>query len=194
MLSLFRKAIQFCVAASDTLLDSRLRKLMTSTTMMTFLRSLATSHFDTLVSELINPFSAKPNPSISRIMNLLIDNLLDEHDNTGRVLKEFFTSILLTRTIDVMEADTDVQVSKLLQNANEFSFRLCQLKMKLLFESEISNNRTTANNQHVRLSITNAFVEAIVDMFNDRGAIWLDLVSVLDEECATQVSFSTQPL
>lgn len=96
--------------------------------------------------------------------------------------------ILLTKSADVMEADTDVQVTKLLQNANEFSFRLCQLKMKLLFESEISNNKTPINNQHIRLSITNAFVEAIVDMFKDRGAIWLDLVSVLDEECANQVS------
>jgi len=141
---------------------------------------------------LIDPFSAKPNPSISRIMNLLIDNLLDEHDNTGTAHYESISSILLIRATDVMEADTDVQVSKLLQNANEFSFRLCQLKMKLLFESEISNNKSTANNQHVRLSITNAFVEAIVDMFKDRGAIWLDLVSVLDEECANQVSLSNQ--
>ncbi|KAK6341945.1 RNA polymerase II mediator complex subunit [Orbilia blumenaviensis] len=175
--SIFRKAIKLCVAAGDLNLDSRLEDSMRNDIVLDLLRNLAFSDFDILVSELVEPLAPQSNPLISKHLSLLIDHLLDEHDSS-----------------DISEVDADVQVTRLLQHVNDFSIRLCQLKMRLIFEAEISHASDTAESANLRNAVTKAFVSSITDMNSDRGAIWSDLVSVLDDACVSQIRVYTEEM
>ncbi|KAF3214584.1 RNA polymerase II mediator complex subunit [Orbilia oligospora] len=174
---IFRKAIKLCVAAADPNLDSRLEYSMNNDIVLDLLRNLAFSDFDILVSELVEPLAPQSNPLISKHLSLLIDHLLDEHDSS-----------------DISEVDADVQVTRLLQHVNDFSVRLCQLKMRLIFEAEISHASDTAESANLRNAVTKAFVSSITEMDSDRGAIWADLVSVLDDTCVSQIRVYTEEM
>ncbi|KAF3915726.1 hypothetical protein AA313_de0204357 [Arthrobotrys entomopaga] len=175
--SIFRKAIQLCVAAADPNLERRLEDSMNNDIVLDLLRNLAFSNFDILVSELVEPLAPRSNPLISKYLSLLIDHLLDEHDSN-----------------DISEVDADVQVTRLLQHVNDFSVRLCQLKMRLIFEAEISHASDTAESANLRNAVTKAFVSSITEMNSDRGAIWADLVSVLDDACVGQIRAYTEEM
>ncbi|KAK6522114.1 RNA polymerase II mediator complex subunit [Arthrobotrys megalospora] len=174
---IFRKAIKLCVAAADPNLESRLEYSMNNDIVLDLLRNLAFSDFDILVSELVEPLAPQSNPLISKHLSLLIDHLLDEHDSS-----------------DISEVDADVQVTRLLQHVNDFSVRLCQLKMRLIFEAEISHASDTAESANLRNAVTKAFVSSITEMNSDRGAIWADLVSVLDDACVSQIRVYTEEM
>ncbi|KAF3161932.1 RNA polymerase II mediator complex subunit [Orbilia oligospora] len=174
---IFRKAIKLCVAAADPNLDSRLEYSMNNDIVLDLLRNLAFSDFDILVSELVEPLAPQSNPLISKHLSLLIDHLLDEHDSS-----------------DISEVDADVQVTRLLQHVNDFSVRLCQLKMRLIFEAEISHASDTTESANLRNAVTKAFVSSITEMDSDRGAIWADLVSVLDDTCVSQIRVYTEEM
>ncbi|EPS36802.1 hypothetical protein H072_9642 [Dactylellina haptotyla CBS 200.50] len=175
--SIFRKAIKLCVAAADPNLERRLEDSMNNDIVLDLLRNLAFSDFDMLVSELVEPLAPQSNPLISKYLSLLIDHLLDEHDSN-----------------DISEVDADVQVARLLQHVNDFSVRLCQLKMRLIFEAEISHASDTAESANLRNAVTKAFVSSITEMNSDRGAIWADLVSVLDDACVSQIRVYTEEM
>ncbi|KAF3941279.1 hypothetical protein ABW19_dt0200664 [Dactylella cylindrospora] len=176
-ISIFRKAIRLCVAAADANLERRLEDTMNNEIVLDLLRNLAFSNFDMLVSELVEPLAPQSNPLISKYLSLLIDHLLDEHDCN-----------------DISEVDADVQVTRLLQHVNDFSVRLCQLKMRLIFEAEISHAADNLESANLRNAVTRAFVGAIAEMNKDRGAIWADLVSVLDDACVSQIRVYTEEM
>ncbi|KAF3930239.1 hypothetical protein ABW20_dc0104813 [Dactylellina cionopaga] len=175
--TIFRKAIKLCVAAADPNLERRLEDSMNNDIVLDLLRNLAFSDFDMLVSELVEPLAPQSNPLISKYLSLLIDHLLDEHDSN-----------------DISEVDADVQVTRLLQHVNDFSVRLCQLNMRIIFEAEISHASDTVESANLRNAVTKAFVSSITEMNSDRGAIWADLVAVLDDACVSQIRVYTEEM
>ncbi|KAF3912694.1 hypothetical protein ABW21_db0205993 [Orbilia brochopaga] len=174
---IFRRAMKLCVTAADPNLERRLEESMNNEIVLDLLRHLAFSDFNMLVAELVEPLAPRVNPHISKHLSLLIDHLLDEHDIN-----------------DVSEVDMDVQVARLLQHVNDFSVRLCRLKMKLIFEAEISHAADTIEAAKLRLSVTKAFVGAITEMGSDRSTIWAELASVLDEPCIAQIRSYTEEM
>lgn len=76
-----------------------------------------------------------------------------------------------------------MQVSQLIQYANDFSIGLCQLKMRIIFDAE--NKR--GSNPTAENPLTKPFFQGIASTFKDRVGIWTDLVSVLNQECASQI-------
>ncbi|KAK6353406.1 RNA polymerase II mediator complex subunit [Orbilia brochopaga] len=175
--SIFRRAMKLCVTAADPNLERRLEDTMNNEIVLDLLRHLAFSDFDMLVAELVEPLAPRTNPLISKHLSLLIDHLLDEHDSN-----------------DVSEVDTDVQVARLLQHVNDFSVRLCRLKMRLIFEAEIAHAADTIEAARLRMAVTKAFVGAITEMGSERSAIWAELVGVLDEPCVAQIRAFTEEM
>lgn len=90
--------------------------------------------------------------------------------------------------LDLTDPDPDVQVSRLLQVANDFSIRLCKLKMRIIFDGQIGGSPNSHN------SVTQTFFRGIASDFKQKAAIWDDLVSVLDENCIRQIRADAEDL
>ncbi|KAF3219135.1 RNA polymerase II mediator complex subunit [Orbilia oligospora] len=101
---------------------------------------------------------------------------------------------LAFQTLALLLDDEDAKLDLTEQHVNDFSVRLCQLKMRLIFEAEISHASDTAESANLRNAVTKAFVSSITEMDSDRGAIWADLVSVLDDTCVSQIRVYTEEM
>ena len=158
------RAIEFCAAEGSLKLDNRVKRLVISKPVIYQLRSLSTSQPNLLQAHLLDPLSKNSQPALLKWLRLLIDHLLDDHDSR-----------------DLTDPDADVQVSRLLQLANDFSIRLCQLKMRIIFDGQ--KGGSPSGHSHVMQT----FIEGIASDLKQKAAIWSDLVSVLDENCARQI-------
>jgi mediator of RNA polymerase II transcription subunit 12 len=75
-----------------------------------------------------------------------------------------------------------------LQLANDFSIQLCQLKMRIIFDGQRGGSPSSHTN------IMQTFFRGIASDFKQKAAIWSDLVSVLDEDCARQIRAHAEEL
>ncbi|KAI5801551.1 hypothetical protein DFH27DRAFT_557170 [Peziza echinospora] len=171
LVEIIYRSIELCAAEGSFDLDNRIRGLILSKPIIHQLRSLSTSQPDLLRENLLDPLSKNSQPALLKWLRLLIDHLLDDHDSS-----------------DLTDADADVQVSRLLQLANDFSIRLCQLKMRIIFDGQ--RGGSPSSNTH----ITQTFFRGIASDFKQKAGIWSDLVSVLDENCARQIRSHAEEL
>lgn len=171
LVEIIHKSIELCAAEGSFELDNKIRGLVISKPIIHHLRSLSTSQPLLLQAHLLDPLSKNSQPALLKWLRLLIDHLLDDHDSS-----------------DLTDPDADVQVSRLLQLANDFSIKLCQLKMKIIFDGQRVGSPSSNTN------ITQTFFRGIASDFKQKAAIWSDLVSVLDENCARQIRAHAEEL
>ncbi|RPB19444.1 hypothetical protein L211DRAFT_814567 [Terfezia boudieri ATCC MYA-4762] len=171
LVEVIHRSIELCAAEGSFELDNRIRGLVISKPIIHHLRGMSTSQPNLLQAQLLDPLSKNSQPALLKWLRLLIDHLLDDHDSS-----------------DLTDPDTDVQVSRLLQLANDFSIRLCQLKMRIIFDGQRGSSPSSNTN------ITQTLFQGIVSGFKQKATIWSDLVSVLDENCARQIRAHAEEL
>lgn len=171
LVEIIHRSIELCAAEGSFELDNRIRGLVISKPIIHHLRGMSTSQPNLLQTHLLDPLSKNSQPALLKWLRLLIDHLLDDHDSS-----------------DLTDPDADVQVSRLLHLANDFSIRLCQLKMRIIFDGQRGGSPSSNTN------ITQTFFRGIVSDFKQKAAIWSDLVSVLDENCARQIRAHAEEL
>lgn len=171
LVEIIHRSIELCAAEGSFELDNRIRGLVVSKPVIHHLRGISTSQPNLLQAHLLDPLSKNSQPALLKWLRLLIDHLLDDHDSS-----------------DLTDPDADVQVSRLLQLANDFSIRLCQLKMRIIFDGQRGGSPSSNTN------ITQTFFRGIASDFKQKAAIWSDLVSVLDENCARQIRAHAEEL
>ncbi|KAF8419653.1 hypothetical protein EV426DRAFT_267297 [Tirmania nivea] len=171
LVEIIHRSIELCAAEGSFELYNRIRGLVISKPVIHHLRGMSTSQPNLLQAHLLDPLSKNSQPALLKWLRLLIDHLLDDHDSS-----------------DLTDPDSDVQVSRLLQLANDFSIRLCQLKMRIIFDGQRGCSPSSNTN------ITQTFFRGIVSDFKQKAAIWSDLVSVLDENCARQIRAHAEEL
>ncbi|KAF8476212.1 hypothetical protein BDZ91DRAFT_819063 [Kalaharituber pfeilii] len=178
LVEIIYRSIELCAAEGSFDLDSRIRGLIISKPIIHQLRSLSTSQPSLLMANLLEPLSKNSQPALLKWLRLLIDHLLDDHDSSGSLLG---VHIVTNIWVDLTDPDADVQVSRLLQLANDFSIRLCQLKMRIIFDGQRGGSPSSNTN------ITQTFFRGIASDFKQKATVWSDLVSVLDENCARHI-------
>lgn len=175
------RSIELCAVAASSELAVRLRGLVVSKSVLGLLRGLATARPEVLIRDVVEPLSRTGSAAVLQWLRVLIDHLLDDHESGGL---PFPPRVIRGMKADgVVDLDPEVQVAQLIQYANDFSIGLCQLKMRIIFDAE--NKRggdTTSENP-----LTKPFFQGIASTFKDRVNIWTDLVSVLNQECASQI-------
>lgn len=184
LIKIIYRSIELCVAYGNYEFENRLRNLIISKPIVYSLRSISTFQPATLIANLLDPLSKDSKPALLKWLRILIDHLLDDHDSSGMTSTPFGPLDVrsLTSVVDLTDPDADVQVSRLLQLANDFSIQLCQLKMRIIFDAEKTNPLFENGS-----TLTQTFFRGIASAFKEKGSIWSDLVSVLDDNCARQV-------
>ncbi|KAI9769426.1 MAG: RNA polymerase II mediator complex subunit [Geoglossum simile] len=166
-LSIIRRAIE---RGSNKLKGSHqdvLEGLLASTTVTSALRRYIIRDTEETHSYLILPLTKLPSDGGWRLKQIM-DRLLEGNNSD-----------------DLSEMDPEVQVTKILQIADEFSLPFCQIKLKLIFNSEKSSapaDRTTG-----QITVTTSFFHAISSAIQNQNFAWTDLVSVLDDDVARYI-------
>lgn len=135
---------------------------------------------------LILPLTKLP-PDGSWRLKQIMDRLLEGSNSNGTTLNCYIglRYTPLTQT-DLSEMDPEVQVTKILQIADEFSLPFCQIKLQLIFNSEKSS--TSTDRTIGQITVTTSFFHAISSAIQNQNFAWADLVSALDDDVARYVS------
>lgn len=178
---LVSRSIELCATVSNPELTGRLRGLVLSRSVLHLLRGLATAQPEILISDIVEPLSKTGSATVLQWLRVLIDHLLDDHESG-----------------DMTDLDPEVQVAQLIQYANDFSIGLCQLKMRIIFDAENKNASSRRASGDITVGaenpLTKPFFQGIASTFKDRVNIWTDLVSVLNQECASQIRMYAEEL
>ncbi|KAI9776029.1 MAG: RNA polymerase II mediator complex subunit [Geoglossum umbratile] len=145
-----------------------LESLLASTSVTSALRRYIVRNTENTHSCLILPLTKLP-PDSSWRLKQIMDRLLEGSNSN-----------------DLSEMDPEVQVTKILQIADEFSLPFCQIKLQLIFNSEKSS--TSTDRTIGQITVTTSFFHAISSAIQNQNFAWADLVSVLDDDVARYVS------
>ncbi|KAI5806384.1 hypothetical protein BZA77DRAFT_367602 [Pyronema omphalodes] len=119
LLNLFRVAFQMSTASGDPILSTQLRTLLPAPSSLDTLHLIATHNLPMLQTEIITPLLKQKQCLPSLLM--LIDYLLADPEGGG-------------------EADSHVQVARLLDLADDFSIRICKLKLQIILTQEAKDD------------------------------------------------------
>ena len=195
ILGLIRQAIELCNLAQDDDLRRHVLRLLSSGSTMELLRGL-TQRLDVLRAEIIEPLLRPGNVSW---LQILIDNLLDDNDCNG-MFAAAATCVDADGRVDNAEADSHVQVGRLLDLADDFSIGLCKLKMQIIlneapkptnFPGSSGGGDDASTNAN---TIARAFIRGIASAAHDRRKICTDLVTVLNKDSAGKIRTDVEDL
>ncbi|KAI5796981.1 hypothetical protein FPQ18DRAFT_255406, partial [Pyronema domesticum] len=199
LLNLFRVAFQMSTESGDPVLSTQLRTLLSAPTSLDTLHLIATHNLPMLQTEVITPLLKQKQYLPSLLM--LIDYLLADPEGGG-------------------EADSHVQVARLLDLADDFSIRICKLKLQIILTQEAKDakdgkmrnrnvnpgnapgNTAGGGNTTITGNATgggsNTIARALLRGFTlaspERRTICKDLLSVLDHHCAAEIRQDVEEL
>ncbi|KAH0543775.1 hypothetical protein FGG08_001957 [Glutinoglossum americanum] len=169
-LSVIRRAIERGSTKTKAGHQDILENLLTGVSVTSALRRYIVHDIVNTHTCLILPLTKLPSDSSWRLKQIM-DRLLEgSHSN------------------DLSEMDPEVQVTKILQIADEFSLPFCQIKLQLIFNSEKSSAST--DRTIGQITVTTSFFHAISSAIQNQNFAWADLVSALDDDVARYVSLT----
>ncbi|KAI9860017.1 MAG: RNA polymerase II mediator complex subunit [Trichoglossum hirsutum] len=184
-LSVIRRAIERGSTKIKGSHQDMLGNLLASVSVSSALRRYIVHDTANTHSCLILPLTKLP-PDGSWRLKQIMDRLLEGSNSNGTTLNCYIglRYTPLTQT-DLSEMDPEVQVTKILQIADEFSLPFCQIKLQLIFNSEKSS--TSTDRTIGQITVTTSFFHAISSAIQNQNFAWADLVSALDDDVARYI-------
>jgi mediator of RNA polymerase II transcription subunit 12, fungi type len=178
-----RRAIEQAITNGASLLHDKVGPLLKGEPLDALLRGFIVRDITVMQSSFITPL-VDGTPEASWRLKQCLNQLLDAECSNGEKYSHSSEKCILI-SADPTEMDSEVEVAKVLQSADDFSIKFCQIKLQLVFDTEKSNGGTPKGGSN---SMTASLFQAIASAIERQNHAWSDLISVLGGDVARNVS------